>query len=166
MNENLSDKIIGRIDNEQISPLPRWRFILWRGLFWLFAILSVIIGGIAVGTMLFLFNGLYISGFLAIPHDIIELLLLVPYLWLIVFVLFILIARISIKHTKGGYKYGLGFIILTSVFLSVILGSVFYITGIGKMTHEYLNEFPVYNYAVHDEKEAWEMHTTRLPHNQ
>jgi len=166
MSEELSDKIIERIDTEKIASLPRSRFLLLRGLFWLFAILSVVIGGLAVGTILFLLTDLYSSGLLTIPHDAVELLLMVPYLWLVIFILFIIIARTSIKYTKKGYRYGLIFIVLTTVILSIILGSIFYMAGVGKMTHEFLNRIPLYDSVVHDTKEAWELHDIRLPHSQ
>lgn len=165
MSEELSDKIIERIDVEKIAPLSRWRFILWRGLLGLFAVLSVVIGGIAVGVIIFLISGLYLTGLLAIPHDLVEYLLMVPYLWLLILIVFVLIARASIKHTKKGYRYSLSSIILTSVILSVVLGFIFYFSGIGKETHEFLNRIPLYDSAVHDTNEAWEFHMMRLPHN-
>lgn len=165
MNDELSNKIIERIDTEKIVPLPRWRFILWRMVFWIFAALSVIVGSLAVGAILFLLADYRSSGLFAISHDAVEILLMVPYLWLIVFILFIFITRASIKHTKGGYRYSLGFIASASAILSLIIGCAFYLIGIGKITHEFLNEFPIYNSAVHDAREARELHESRLGHD-
>jgi len=166
MSRELSDKIIERLDAEKIAPLPRLRFLLLRGLFWLFAILSVVIGGLAIGTIFFLLTDLYASGFLGIPHDVVELLLMVPYLWLVVFILFVLVARISLKYTKKGYKYRLSYILSISIASSIILGSIFFLAGIGRVTHEFLNNFPLYDSAVQDTKEALELHEMRLPHSQ
>jgi hypothetical protein len=156
MNDELSNKIIGRIDAEQIKPLPRWRFILLRVIFWLFTLLSVIIGSLAVGAILFLFFDYHGHGLATIPNDLFELLLLIPYIWLMVFALFLITANISIKHTKRGYQYSLHNIILVSVSLSVIFGSILNVVGVGRITHEFLNNnVPVYNYAVYDSRDAW-----------
>lgn len=163
MSDNLSDKIIERIETEQIEAIPRWRFLFWGGLFWMFAVLSVILGGLAVSATLFLLAGRYLSGLLVISYDLTKLLLLIPYLWLVAFVLFILITHVSIKHTKKGYRYGFKFIIFASVILSFILGSIFYFVGIGEITHEYLNKIPLYNYATYDADDALEFHNTRPP---
>jgi hypothetical protein len=165
MSDELSDKIIERIDVEQIETIPRWRFIFWRGLFWLFAALSVIFGGLAVGAILFLLANDYLRGLLVISYGMTEFLLMIPYLWLVVFGLFILITHASIKHTKRGYQYRLYVVVLVSLVLSFILGSVFYFVGIGEITHEYLNKIPLYNYATYDVREALEHHQIYLKEN-
>jgi hypothetical protein len=151
MKDELQNKIIERIDAEKIKPLPCWRFTLLRGLFWIFAALSVIVGGFAIGAILFLISDLYVAGML-IPEDTAEFLAMFPYLWIIVFISFVLIARVSMRHTKKGYKYSLRFIITVSALSSFILGAIFFTTGIGKLTHKFLNENSVYHYTVHDAK--------------
>ncbi|MFH0804093.1 MAG: hypothetical protein V1896_00635 [Candidatus Zambryskibacteria bacterium] len=166
MSDQLSNKIIERIDADKITPLSRWHFVLWRGLFWLFAGLSVIIGGLAVGAMLFLLAEYYLRNILSIPHDVTEFLMMIPYLWLVVFLSFIIIARASIKHTKRGYQYRLRTIIAVSIVLSVILGSVFYLVGIGEITHKFFNGISLYNSVVQDAREAGELHKIRLLKNQ
>jgi hypothetical protein len=153
---DLSNKIIDQIDTEQIMPTPRWHFVLMRIFFWTLAFLSIIIGSFAVGVMLFLFSDYYRHGLPVIPHDLAELLLLIPYVWLVVFGLFIMIGRESIKHTPKGYQYRLYIIVLASVFLSFMFGSIFYFAGIGKTTHEFFNNrIPFYNFATYDSRDAW-----------
>jgi len=156
MNSDLSNKIIDQIDTKQIVPTPRWHFILMRIFFWIFAILSVIVGSFAISVMLFLFSDYYHHGLPLIPHDVAEALLLIPYVWLIIFASFILIGRESIKHTKKGYQYRLYTIILASVFLNILLGFVLYFAGVGKQTHEFFNNrIPFYNSATYDSRDAW-----------
>lgn len=156
MNSDLSNKIIDQIDMEKIVPIPRWRFVLLRVVFWIFALLSITIGSLAVAVMLFLFSDYYRHGLPVIPHDLAELLLLIPYIWLAVLALFIMIGRESIKHTKKGYQYRLYIIILVSVFLNFIFGSVLYFAGVGKQTHEFFsNQVPFYEFAIYDSKDAW-----------
>jgi hypothetical protein len=155
MNEDLSNKILERIDADQIAPMPRWRFLLLRGSFWLLAILSVIVGSFSIGTILFLSVDFHRHEFWAIPHEATELLLTIPYIWIILFALFILVARISVKHTRRGYRHQPYAIVFVCVLLSIILGSVINFGGVGKMTHELLNQVPFYNSATYDSKDAW-----------
>lgn len=155
MNEDLSNKVLERIDADQITPVPRWRFLLLRALFWLFAILSVVLGSVAVGVMLFLFIGYREHGLFAISHSATELLLMVPYLWIAVLVLFVVIAEASIKHTKKGYKYRLRTIVFASVILSIVFGAILNFIGVGMATHELLREIPAYNFVTYDSKDAW-----------
>jgi hypothetical protein len=156
MNDELSNKIIERIDTEKIMPLPRWRFVLLRIIFWIFTILSIIVGSFAVGAILFLFSDYYGHGLPIIPSDVTELLLLVPYIWIAVLVLFIAIGRESIKHTKKGYQHRFYIVVLISIFLSFVFGSILNFAGIGKTTHEFFNNsVPFYDFAVYDSKDAW-----------
>jgi len=159
MSDELSNKIIKRIETEQIEAIPRWRFLFWRGLFWLFAFVSIIIGSLAVGAILFLIADHYLKNILVVPHDITEFLLMIPYLWFVVFVLFLVIARTSVKHTKGGYRHSLRRIVLVSIVLSAIFGTIFYLVGISEITHKFLNNnVPLYNFVTRDSDDALEFH--------
>jgi hypothetical protein len=155
MNNQLSNEILERIRANKITPLPRWRFLLLRGMFWFFALLSIIIGSFAVATILFLFVDYNRRDLFAIPYDVAEFLSMIPFLWIIIFALFVVITEISIKHTKQGYRYRLRTIFSTSIILSIIFGSILNFIGIGEFTHEFFNETQFYNYAVYDSKDAW-----------
>lgn len=156
MNEELLNKIIDQIDTEKIVPIPRWRFLALRVIFWFLAVFSIILGGFAISVMSFLFSDYHRHGLPSIPKDATELLSLIPYIWLAVFVLFIMIGRESVKHTKKGYQYRLYIIVIFSVFLSFVLGCVLNFVGIGRLTHEFLNQnIPFYNYSTYDSRKAW-----------
>ena len=118
------------------------------------AVLSVLIGGLAIGTMLFLFIDYHRHGLPAIPHTMTDFLLMVPYVWIVVFVLFIAVAQLGIAHTRKGYRYRLRTIISASVLLSIALGFVLNFIGIGKMTHEFLTEVPFYSAVTYDSRKA------------
>ncbi len=155
MNNELSKRIQEHIDTNNIKPLPRWRFILLRSSFWLLAFLSVVIGSFAVGAILFLFLDYNNHNLIGASENITEFLLMIPYLWIVMFLMFILIARISIAHTQKGYQYRIHSVIVVSVLLSIIFGSVLNFIGVSKITNESLNEFPVYQYVTYDAKDAY-----------
>jgi hypothetical protein len=155
----LYNKIMEQIDEDKIVPLPRWRFILLRIFFYLLALMSVIIGSLSVGVIFFLFIDYNQHGLLEVSYDITDFLLAIPFVWIIVFALFIFITKIIVKHTKKGYKYSLFRIIFISVLLSVIFGSVLNFIGVGKMTHYFLNKISIYNFATYDSMDAWDRPT-------
>ena len=156
MNKQLSNKILERIDADQITSLPHWRFLLLRGCFWLLAGLSIAIGSIAIGVILFLLEDHRRHGFFEVSHDMTELLLIVPFLWIVIFALFIAIAHINVKHTRQGYKYHLHSILFLSIIFSIFFGLLFNFIGIGKTTHEFLNKISIYNSVIYDSKNAWD----------
>ncbi len=155
MNEELLNKIQKRIEADNIQPLPRWRFILLRTSFWLLAILSVIVGSFAVGTILFLFSDYSRHNLPPIPRDISEVLLMIPYLWIILFLFFIAVAQISIEHTKKGYQYKIHTVIVSSVLLSIIFGSILNYIGASRATHKSLHQYTIYNSVIYDSRDAY-----------
>ena len=155
MNDQLSNKIMEKIDAENLTPLPYWRFVALRSLFWLLSILSVVIGSIAVGTIIFLCLDDSHHGLPTIPDNISDFLLAVPYLWIMVLALFIFVAKASIQHTKQGYRYRLRTIVVVSFVSSILLGTVLCYVGIGQITHETLNEVSFYNFVIYDSRDAW-----------
>ncbi len=146
---------MGRIEKDQIISIPRWRFLVWRVFYWLCAALSLLLGGFSVGVMLYLFVDFHKHGLWAMPHDVIDFLAMVPFLWIIALVLFIVIARIGLKHTKKGYRYPIRVMVLGCVILSIIFGSILNFFGVGKITHEFLNTIPLYDSLVLDSGEAY-----------
>jgi len=155
MNEQLSHKIQKRINADDITPLPRWRFLLLRGSFWLLTGLSILVGSIAVGTTLFLFADDRRHGLWATPHGVAEFLSMIPFVWLLVLVLCVALGEMSIRHTRQGYRYQLRTIVSLSILLSVIFGSLLNYTGIGRRTHELFRGVPFYRSATYDSRAAW-----------
>ena len=154
MKIQLSDKIQERIDAAGITPLPRWRFVLLRAAFWALAALSVAVGSFAVATAMYLFLDFHRHG-LWLPYDTSEVFTMVPFVWLCILGLFVVITERSIKHTRQGYRFRLSTILAASILMSVILGSVLNSMGLGKITHEFFNNVPLYNKATYDSKDAW-----------
>lgn len=156
MNEELSNKIIERLNKDSILPIPKWRFNILYGFFWLGALMSVIIGSLAFATILFLIIDLRMHGIFEVSHSALEIMLFIPYLWLIVLCIFILIAKISLRHTKRGHQYRLRYIVASSLILSIIFGSFLTLVGVGKLTHDTLNRTSIYNYTTYDAQDAWD----------
>jgi hypothetical protein len=119
-------------------------------------VISLILGSLAVGATLFLFIDYHRHGLFAVPRDMTDFLLMTPFIWIIVFVLFIAVARISIKHTKKGYRYSLRTIVSVSIILSLIFGFILNFAGIGKTTNEFFNKIPIYNFATHNSRNIWD----------
>jgi len=156
MNDDLSNKIMERIEADQTVPVPRWHFFILRFFFWLFAILSVVIGSLAFGVIFFLITDYRRQGLFAIPHSMNELLSMVPYIWIAILILFVIIAKESIKHTRKGYKYRLRTIVFASVILSIIFGAILNFVGVGRITHELFERVPIYNSMTYDSRNAWD----------
>lgn len=158
--EQLASKIQEKINAEKITPLPKWRFTALRVTAWTTAVLAVFICGVSVGTIIFLSEDHSHHDFFNLSHDMTEFFLAVPFAWVAILAIFIFVAELCLRHTKQGYRYRLRTLLVVSVLASIVLGLILNIIGLGKATHETLNEVPLYNAMIYDARDAW-----GRPHN-
>ncbi|MEA2112540.1 MAG: hypothetical protein U9P50_01035 [Patescibacteria group bacterium] len=132
MKENkLAEKIINKIKNEGVKPISRWKFVMKDSLFWGAFMASILIGGMAVSIILnTLLNNdwdlyMQLSGGLS-KFIVITL----PYFWLILLGIFVVIAYLNIQNTKKAYKHSFKVIIGGVILMSFLLGLTFYNLGL------------------------------------
>lgn len=139
--ENFLKKIIKKIEDEKIIPKPRWSFLLKNHLIWFFGLLSIVFGAISFSLVIYIFRsgGIGLNNpFGASPREL--FLAVVPLFWLIFLLIFIYLAYLNIKHTKKAYKYSSFFILFLSIIISAVLGTSFYLFGLGKKFDNFLGE--------------------------
>lgn len=150
MSENISEKILETIKDQQLKPKPKWQFLLQDYMVWLSGLLAIMIGGLAFAVIIYMFVnndwGLYPAVSNSLVYFIFKTL---PYFWLIFLVLFIIIAYYNLKHTKQGYKLRLRNMVLITVLVSVLLGLFWYNIGFGQVIDNALsNKFPIYRQFI------------------
>lgn len=153
---NISKDVLDKIKTEDIKPKSRWSFLVKNYMFWVAGFLAVAVGSIAVSVIIFVINNQEWSlagragGFLYV------LVYVLPYFWLVVFALFILVAYYNIRHIDGGYKYQLGVIIAIYFLLSILFGSIFYAVGLGEKTDRMLSRrSPFYGHFAEMPNKVW-----------
>ncbi len=156
-NQDLTNKILSRIESEEIKPDPRWQFVLKEDMFWTIWTLSVLIGaGAVIGIMYRLDN----SGFkyYEITHDsfISFFYDALPILWIVVLGAIITLSYVNIRKTNKGYRYPLWLILCASVGASSVLGNILYIAGAGPIIDREISErFPAHRSIFMLESEKW-----------
>jgi hypothetical protein len=140
-----SDKIINEIEKRKVVPIPRWRFILKRSVFWVLALTSVITGAISMATAIYVFfDNDYITDRAGIEklfeqRPLVEVIVQsIPYVWLLALLLFIVAAYYGFRHTRKGYRYPMVRVIGGSLLVSFLLCGVLNVFDIGKYVHRYL----------------------------
>lgn len=129
---NLCDKIMGKIKQDQVEPKPRWHFLLHNSVVWGVVGVSTIVGSAAFSIILFkvMDNGHFV---LHETHGrFTYLFMTLPYIWIVLLVMFSGIAIFHIRHTKDGYKYGATTLLLGSLAVSMTLGTLLHIGGMAR----------------------------------
>jgi hypothetical protein len=144
MKLDITKKIEDKI--KDISPKPKWNFVLKDYLLWGVGLISIVVGALAFSVVIYMILN---SGW-DIYHQIGEslfgfVMVAMPYFWILILLLFIALAYFEIKHTKRGYRFKLSHIVLSSVILSVVLGGLLYNIGMGEaMDDVFAENIPIY----------------------
>jgi len=150
-------KLVAKIKEEGIAPKPRWHFLLKDYVIWATGTISLLIGAAAVSVMIYLSK---YSGWEARPETHKSFweffILTLPYFWLIFLGLFVFTLYYNLKHTKRGYRYPVWAIIISSVSASIILGSIFFLVGLGEGINNILAErAPFYGQVINRHMGFW-----------
>ncbi|MFH1611589.1 MAG: hypothetical protein ABIA83_03235 [Patescibacteria group bacterium] len=135
-----SQTILDELEKKDIKQIPRWIFITKNVAFWIFWIVFVVFGGsLAVCSVIF---HIQFSGweYYPITHGSLGTFLIdaVPYVWIALFLIFLVVGYENIRHTKRGYRYAFSAVIALSLFASITGGSFLYILGTGRFIDEHI----------------------------
>ncbi|MBI2448464.1 hypothetical protein HYV44_02820 [Candidatus Microgenomates bacterium] len=156
---NLKEEILEKIKKEEIHPIPRWVYDAKNYLFWALFVISVLIGGVAFASIIFVIKSQNLPIGAIVGFSGPRFLLLVfPYFWLIVLAVFITFAFFEIKNTKTGYRYNTLLVLVISILLSIILGSLLFISHAGGAPENILRRrVPLYKNINHSPEKMIEM---------
>ena len=128
----LSKNLIDKIKEEKIAPKARWRFLAKAKLLWLLFGISIIIGGLSFGVILyFAGDNDLVTIFWAKQGFVNQLLSTLPHIWLILIVIISYLASLNFSATKTGYRLRPRNVIALSLMASLIIGATAYAFGFG-----------------------------------
>lgn len=131
--QELSQDILKELELRGASPKPRWHFLFMRALLWLLVAVSIVVGGIAISVGWYVFfdnDGLHVT--------LANLFQVIPYVWLFVFAVFVMLAYLGFRKTRKGYRYPAVWVVSATFAGSVLLGLVLDRFDLGQSIHKYL----------------------------
>ncbi len=141
---DIKDKIIKDIKEKDIKPTSKIYFTAKNILFWGFFIISVFVGSMAVSAIIFLIQindwGMYRHVSNTLPGFVFQTL---PYFWIVLFIIFIIIGYFNFRNIKGAYK-------IQKIFLITLILSVLFGVGLSKarmgmfLDDEFRERIPMY----------------------
>ena len=156
-NQGLSRIILDKIKTKQITPKPRWTFLLKNYLVWFLAFLSLFVGSMSAAVIIMLLRhsdweiiGQTSGG---LPNFILSTL---PFFWIILLFLLIIVGLYNFRHTKKGYRYRVSLILAATIILSVVFGEVLYRVGISQAIDDTLGaNIPMYRRVMNPRINFW-----------
>jgi hypothetical protein len=140
----------GRIVQE-----PKWKEHARTWVFWSGAILALLVGSLAFAVLLHLHSDdtleLYgRGGALFVLQNL-------PYFWFVALVVFFLVGERYYRRTTFGHRYRTALLLGVYVVLTISLGTVAYMGGVGGHVERFLREeFPAYRSVVGGKESLWD----------
>ena len=116
----LSEKILETLEREQITPRPRWHFLLQKWIYWSLLGLFLLFSSLTAGMIFSEFDDPELWNELG-RQDWWHRLAWLPFSWVVVTILLLVIVVLNFRHTNRGYRHrplliaGLSFIIAIGV---------------------------------------------------
>jgi hypothetical protein len=152
---NITEKVLDAIKGDK--PEAKWKFRVHDYSLWLAGVASVIIGSLSMSVVIYMLAnndwdmGQQISGS-ALKFTLLTL----PYVWVLVIGLLIILAYYNFRHTKHGYQYRLMTLVMGSILISIILGATFYLAGFGRVIdHTFATKVPIYERFANPRHMIW-----------
>jgi len=154
---NTFDKISKQIKDEDIKQTPKWYFFFKNARIWAGFLISVIIGAMAFSVILF---SVQQADFVLLNHaehsKFESILVFLPFFWIVILIIFSIFAFYSIRSSKKAYKYSLMSLIRLSTFLSILIGTLFFISGgAQKLEQSFANKIEAYNSLQEKKLQIW-----------
>ena len=154
-----SEKLLSKMKDQNLRPLPRWRFVLREAMIWSLLVLSVLIGALAFSIILFSIQQLEFDLVRHMSHSPLEFFLgLLPFLWIGFLVVFVIIGVVSLRRSRKGYKYSPSRLVFINLIISILLGTLLFIGGgAGWLEDIFASQVEVYESVNEKKVKLWSM---------
>ncbi len=131
--------ILGKIKKDGVTPKPKWQFVLINFLLIVAVITAVVIGGLAMSLIfLKIFNLDWEFVSIAGERGLPPVFQVLPLLWIVLLLVVLLLSVWAFEKTEGGYKYSPVWVVVGSIFVSMILAGAFYAANGAEMADDIL----------------------------
>ncbi len=139
--KNISQDVLEKIKDKHIAPKPKWQFTAKNIAMWSAFGVSVAIGSLAFSAVLYRVTaedwGIYQHlGRGPVPHFFMSL----PYIWILAVVACGVLAIYNFKHTKRGYCHKPVLVIVSSIVVALVGGTILFVVGFGDHVDRQLSE--------------------------
>ncbi len=159
LNKSFKDALLKKIESEQVCPRSKFSFLCQECGVWFFWMISVVVGAFAVAVSLFVVTHRQYELYEATHNNFFTFVVeVLPYVWIITFILMVFIAVYNFRNTKHGYRYSLRLVVISSVILSFAGGSSLQMFGLGYTIDNILGQqMPIYQSQGKLEQKMWQM---------
>lgn len=145
--KTISQKVLTKIKDEEIKPIPEWHFSTKHYLLILNTLIWGLVGALslAMATQFLVDQDwqIYQNNHLAFAE---RLFIDLPYIWLILLIAISIYIYFNIRHSETGYRWSSGAIIAAGLLAGLIFGLGLYFLGFGQKVDNLVD----HNFSFYD----------------
>jgi len=156
MNEKAKE-ILKSIKDSKVKPISKWKFIFKDYLMWGFFTLTTLVGALATSVIIFIVKDNDWDIYKYLEKSFLGyFLILMPYFWIIILFILAYVAYLNYRQTRKGYLLNPYWVILGSIFISVMLGWILFDLKIGRQLDQMCaKNIPYYQGMELQKKNLW-----------
>jgi len=154
----LSCLVLAQIAQDSLTPCARWRFLCRNYFVWIAWAVSVIFGAISFTVMLYVADNARFALYEATHSTPLSFFAeVLPFMWIVAFLIMGTLAYYNMSHTKSAYKYPLWQLLTSSMVFSIVGGIVLHVFGVGYIIDTQLGKgMPLYQSYERTEAKMWQ----------
>ena len=155
--KNISKNVLSKIQEHNITPKPKWKFLLKDYVLWSVFGVNMFFAAIFFSVTLLSLTNVDWDIYKYLHQNFIQYAVItVPYIRLIALILFVFLAYYNYRHTDKGYRYKARQIILMSLVIVVMMGGTMFVLGRAHIMEDILTKtLPHYETVEQQKLRMW-----------
>ncbi len=152
----LTDSVLEKIKKENIRPISKNKFKLKRFFLWFVIAAFFLLGALTAAVVMFsLVNQDWDIHEKIAANHLVFILMVLPYFWLIVLIIFLIIAYANYRKTRHSYRYRFTSVLLGVVLLVALIGFLVYQLDLGRRVEEIISDYLPYYRQINNNYQVW-----------
>lgn len=153
MENNIEEKILNKIKDENIKPRSVWYFLVRDYSLWILVLISVILASLSIAPIIFILQNLEVGYIKHIStNPFLFILLALPYPWIILCMITTYLATIAWEKTSKGYRFEGKKLFSFSLLVSLLFGLLLNLINFGRIMDDEFRTASFGNYKTFVEK--------------
>lgn len=130
---NIINNVLEKIKKDNIQPKPKWMFIFQNIFLWVLVPIFIVFGAVSFSFIIHMFVSSDFDLRRRVSGNFFEFIFkTMPYFWIIILIVFLIVLYFDFKSTKKAYKLNFLKTALFGLALIIIIGTMFYFSGIAR----------------------------------
>lgn len=155
--EYLKNQVLEKIRKESIKPTEKWKIDLANDVFWSGFIFLSLLSGLSLSALVYMLSQADWNFPSSAAIGRVEYVLSVlPYFWIVLLLVFLVLSHYNLRSTKKGYRYEFGKIAGVTFLIVIVSGTIIYVAKAHVAVDEvFFRKVPFYVKLANPKEAVW-----------